>query len=52
MKLWKLIENSISEFKQFLYLIRNKIDKIFIIEHVNNIDYDYIITVKKDLEAD
>lgn len=44
----KLIENSIDEFRNFLNLIKDKIDKIIIIEHVHTIDFDHIITAKKD----
>lgn len=44
----KLVENSVEEFTNLLYSIKNKINKILIIEHIHNIEYDYLITAIKD----
>jgi len=44
----KLYEKSIMEFIELLDEIKNKIDKIIIIEHVHPINYDGLITVKKE----
>lgn len=44
----KLYEKSVMEFIELLDEIKNKIDKIIIIEHVHPINYDGLITVKKD----
>lgn len=43
----KLYEHSVIEFIDLLDEIKNKIDKIIIIEHVHPINYDGIITAKK-----
>lgn len=44
----KLYEKSVMEFIELLDEIKNKIDKIIIIEHVHPINYDGLITVYKD----
>jgi DNA repair exonuclease SbcCD ATPase subunit len=44
----KLYEKSVIEFIELLDEIKNKIDKIIIIEHVHPINYDGLITVQKD----
>lgn len=44
----KLIETSISEFVNFLDVIKDKIKKVVIIEHVHPINYQVLIKVKKD----
>jgi len=44
----KLYEKSVMEFIELLDEIKNKIDKIIIIEHVHPINYDGLITVKKN----
>jgi len=44
----KLIGDSIKEFIEFLDVIKSKVKKLIIIEHVHPINYDYLITVKKD----
>lgn len=44
----KLVDNSVIEFIDLLDEIKNKISKIVIIEHVHPINYDGLITVKKD----
>lgn len=44
----KLISNSVNEFTDLLELLKSKINKIIIIEHVHPIDYQGLIQVSKD----
>jgi len=44
----KMVDKSIDEFSNFLYDLKNHIDKIILIEHIHHIDYDYLINVTKD----
>lgn len=44
----KLVDNSVEEFTEFLYELKNHIDKILLIEHIHQIKYDYLINVSKD----
>jgi DNA repair exonuclease SbcCD ATPase subunit len=44
----KLLANSVQEFIEFLDELKKKINKIIIIEHTHNINYDALISVKKD----
>jgi len=44
----KLKGKSILEFNNLIRQLKNKIDKIIIIEHNHEIDYDQIINVEKD----
>lgn len=44
----KLVDKSVDEFIEFLYKLKNQIDKIIIIEHIHQMKYDYLIDVKKD----
>lgn len=44
----KLVENSIDEFMLLLETMKTKIDKIIIIEHLHNLDFNMMIEVKKD----
>ena len=47
----KLIDKSVTEFTELLDIIRDKIDKILIIEHIHNINFDNIITCEKDKDG-
>jgi len=44
----KLVDKSVEEFTELLYELKNHIDKIIIIEHIHQMKYDYLISVKKD----
>jgi len=44
----KLIGESVQQFMDFLEVLKTKVKKVIIIEHNHNIDYNAIITVKKD----
>jgi len=44
----KLINESVTQFIDFLDLLKTKLKKIIIIEHVHSINYDALIEVKKD----
>ncbi len=43
----KLVDKSVDEFTDFLYNLKNYIDKIILIEHIHQIKYDYLINVEK-----
>jgi DNA repair exonuclease SbcCD nuclease subunit/DNA repair exonuclease SbcCD ATPase subunit len=45
----KLIGESVQQFMDFLDDLKNKVNKIIIIEHTHSVNYDQIITVKKDV---
>lgn len=47
----KLLENSVDEFIQFINDLKTKFDKIFIIEHNNDVLPDVIINTKKSNEG-
>jgi DNA repair exonuclease SbcCD ATPase subunit len=47
----KLVENSVEEFIEFINVLKTKFDKIFIIEHNNDVLADVIINVKKSNEG-
>ena len=44
----KLIGDSIQQFMDFLDVLKTKVEKIVIIEHVHQINFDALIEVKKD----
>ena len=44
----KLIGESVQQFMDFLEILKTKVKKVIIIEHNHSINYDSIITVKKD----
>ncbi len=47
----KLKGDSVDKFNFLLNSLKTKIDKIFIIEHTHNIDYDILISVEKDING-
>jgi len=44
----KLVERSVEKLINLLDVIKNEVDKLIIIEHVNPLNYDYLIEVNKD----
>jgi DNA repair exonuclease SbcCD ATPase subunit len=44
----KLVGRSVDSFIEFLYEMKNHINKIIIIEHIHQMKYDYVIDVNKD----
>ena len=44
----KLVDSSVQNFIDFLDVLKTKVKKILIIEHVHPINYDVLITVNKD----
>lgn len=44
----KLVDNSVDEFVDMLKILKNKIDTVIVIEHVNDISPDHIIKVDKN----
>jgi len=44
----KLVEKSVDYFIDLLYILKEHIDKIILIEHIHQLRYDYLINVKKD----
>lgn len=44
----KLLGKSVEEFMEFLDIIKTKVNKLIIIEHMHPVNYDLMIEVKKD----
>ena len=44
----KLTEDSVEEFVMVLHAIKDKVEKILVVEHNHEIDPDYVLEVTKD----